>query len=268
MGGVLDSLSPARRRFVLVLVLLASGAIAAMVVVVALMREPPVEPVAQDQLGPVLLVPGYGGNTSSLGRLAAALRAGGRDVTVVELAGDGRGDLREQAEVLERAVDQAIQRTRSSSVDVIGYSAGGVIARLWVKDFGGDAVARRVLTLGSPHHGTDLAGVASDITPDTCPQACLQLSPQSDFMRALNAGDDTPDGPLWISIWTADDLVVSPPTSARLDGAVNFSLQSVCPRGAELTHSNLPKDASVVAITVQQLDLSAPRTPPASVCIP
>ncbi len=240
----------------------------ALLVAIAMAREPRVDPVAQDQPGPVLLVPGYGGSTTSLGHLAAALQAGGRDVTIVELAGDGRGDLRQQAEVLEQAADQARQRTGAASVDVIGYSAGGVIARLWVKDFGGDAVARRVLTLGTPHHGTDLAGVASDFTPDTCPEACLQLSPESDFMRALNAGDDTPEGPLWISIWTTDDMVVTPPTSSRLDGAVNFSLQSVCARDAELTHSGLPTDASVIAITVRELDRSLPRTPTASVCVP
>jgi len=265
---VLDSLSPARRHFVLVLVVLAGVAVAAVLIMVAVTRESPVEPVAQDQLGPVLLVPGYGGNTTSLGRLATTLQATGRDVTIVELAGDGRGDLRQQAGVLERAADQALHRTSASSVDVVGYSAGGVIARLWVKDFGGGGVARRVLTLGSPHHGTDLAGVASDITPDTCPEACLQLAPESDFMRALNAGDDTPGGPLWISIWTTDDEVVTPPTSARLDGALNFSLQSICPRAAELTHSGLPTDASVIAIAVQELDRSTPSTPLASVCVP
>lgn len=263
---MLDSLSPARRRFVLGLVVLAGVAVAAVLVVVAVTRETPVDPVAQDRLGPVLLVPGYGGNTASLGRLAMALRAAGRDVTIVELAGDGRGDLRQQAQVLDRAVGRALDRTGASSVDVVGYSAGGVIARLWVKDFGGDSLARRVLTLGSPHHGTDLAGVASDVTPDTCPEACLQMSPESDFMRALNAGDETPAGPLWISIWTTDDVVVSPPTSARLDGALNFSVQSVCPRDAELTHSSLPTDASVIAIAVQDLDRSRPKTPLATVC--
>lgn len=252
----------------LVLVVLAGVAMMAVFVGVTATREPPVDPVAQDQLGPVLLVPGYGGNTASLGRLTAALRDTGRDATIVELAGDGRGDLREQARVLDRAADRALDRTSTSSVDVIGYSAGGVIARLWVKDFGGDALARRVLTLGSPHHGTDLAGVASDITPDTCPEACLEMAPESDFMRALNAGDETPDGPLWISIWTTDDKVVSPPTSARLDGALNFSLQSVCPRDAELTHSSLPADASVIAIAVQELERSTPSTPLARVCVP
>ena len=53
-----------------------------------------------------------------------------------------------------------MDRTGTDSVDVVGYSAGGVIARLFVRDDGGDSVVRRVLTLGSPHHGTDVAALA------------------------------------------------------------------------------------------------------------
>ncbi|MBA2699708.1 MAG: lipase [Nocardioidaceae bacterium] len=265
---MLDSLSPARRRFVLFLAAIVGAALAVVFDVVATSRDEPVVPVAQDRVGPVLLVPGYGGSTRSLAGLATALRSAGRDVTTVELAGDGRGDLRAQARVLDQAVERALVRTSARSVDVIGYSAGGIIARLWVKDLGGGAVARRVLTLGSPHHGTELAGYASDITPDTCPAACIQLAPQSDFMRGLNSGDDTPDGPLWISIWTTDDQVVTPPASARLEGALNFSVQSVCPRRSELTHSNLPADAFVIAVAVRELDLAEPATPSARDCAP
>ncbi len=92
---------------------------------------------SQDALGPVLLVPGYGGATAALDVLADALRQSGRDATVVALAGDGTGDLREQAEVLDDAVQRALERTGAASVDLVGYSAGGVTARLWARDFGG-----------------------------------------------------------------------------------------------------------------------------------
>ena len=110
--------------------------------------RPTCDPVAQDRPGPVLLVPGYGGKLSSLTVLAAALRGAGRDVTLVDLPAGGTGDLRQQAKVLDAAATAAIARTQAPSVDVIGYSAGGVVARLWVKDFGGGDLARRVVTLG------------------------------------------------------------------------------------------------------------------------
>src|SRR5205807_1120945 len=64
---VLDDLSPQRRRMVL-----GVGSLAVLLVVVLVVtgvvraRASAVHPVAQDQLGPVLLVPGYGGTGSSL----------------------------------------------------------------------------------------------------------------------------------------------------------------------------------------------------------
>src|ERR1700759_4552098 len=98
---MLDHLAPARRR--LVLGVLALVAVAAVVVAIAIV-EPKVthggataDPVTQAAQPPVLLVPGYGGGTSGLDVMAAALRREGRDVTVVQLAGDGTGDLNKQA---------------------------------------------------------------------------------------------------------------------------------------------------------------------------
>ena len=155
----------------------------------------------QDQPGPVLLVPGYGGRVASLDPLAAALRAAGRDVVVVPRLGDGTGDLRAEAEHLADVAEQTLAETGAPSVDVIGYSAGGVVARLWVRDHGGAALARRVLTLGSPHHGTSQAALGRELAGG-CPTACEQLVPDSDLLRRLNAGRRDPgraavgDGPL------------------------------------------------------------------------
>ena len=59
----------------------------------------------QDQPGPVLLVPGYGGRVESLDPLAAALRTAGRDVRVVPRLGDGTGDLNAEAEHLAEVAD-------------------------------------------------------------------------------------------------------------------------------------------------------------------
>ena len=131
---------------------------------------------AQDRPGPVLLVPGYGGNRSALLALAGRMQATGRQADVLTLEGDGTGDLIRQVDVLDRAVDDALA-AGAPSVDVVGYSAGGVVAGLWVARDDGAAKARRVVTLGAPLHGTRVAALGSAFAPDACPDACRQLAP-------------------------------------------------------------------------------------------
>ena len=254
---MLAGLAPARRRVVLGLLVIVLTAAAVLGAVLVSSRSPEVDgPVSQSRPGPVLLVPGYGGATGSLQSLADALTAAGRDATVVRLPGNGTGDLRTSAEALGTAVSAVLERTGEPTVDLVGYSAGGVVARLWVAD-GNAGVVRRVLTLGSPHHGTSLADLAGGVAPSECPVGCRQLTTGSDVLAALNAGDETPEGPTWVSVWTTQDETVTPPDSARLEGAVNLTVQSVC-ADATVGHGDLPSNRLVQQIVVTELAAGDP----------
>lgn len=252
------SLAPARRRLVITLLTVLTLAVVTIGAVLVIPRLGTSEQTAvdQNQLGLVLLVPGYGGSTGSLRTLAATLTQAGRDATVVQLPGNGTGDLNVAADALGAAAEEAMARTNARSVDVVGYSAGGIVARLWVADGGAD-VTRRVLTLGSPHHGTDLANLAGSLAPDACPAACQQMASDSDVIRRLNAGDETPVGPTWVSIWTTQDQTVTPPDTARLDGAINIEIQSVC-ADATVSHSEMPSAPLVQAMVLTQLVAGTP----------
>jgi len=263
---VLSALPPVRRRLLLgIVAALVAGVLVAVILVVVNRTgsSSAAGPVRQDQPGPVLLVPGYGGSTSALDVLAARLRSAGRQATVVRLPGDGTGDLRDQAAVLDRAARSAIAGG-APSVDVVGYSAGGVVARLWAEEDGGADIARRIVTLGSPHHGTDIAALAGSLLPGQCPTACAELAPNSDLLTQLNARK-MPPGPVWVSVWTEQDQVVTPPDSARLDGALNIPVQSVC-AGAQLDHSNLPRDPFVQSLVLTALAPTRPAPPTPADC--
>lgn len=262
---MLDALSPQRRRLILAvggltLLLIMTVAVIAIVRVVA----PPAEPVPQTDPGPVLLVPGYGGNINSLQPLATAVRSAGRTAVIVEPIGDGTGDLREQAEHLAEVAERVRDDAGSASVDVVGYSAGGVVTRLWVRDHGGAEVARRVLTLGSPHHGTRQAALGAEFAGG-CSAACEQLVPDSDLLRRLNAGDETPAGPMWATVRSTRDQVVTPVDSAALTGAVNIVVQEVCP-GSTATHGELPGNPVVLAALGSVLGVEVPQAPTAVTC--
>ena len=214
--------------------------------------------------GTVLLVPGYGGSEVALSRLARRLAQAGRNAQVLALPDGGTGDLLVQANALDAAVRHAL-RDGAPSVDLVGYSAGGVVARLWVDRHDGASVARRVITLGSPLHGAEIAGVGTALAPDACPQACQQLAPGSALLSELDR-TPLPAGLPWLSIWTETDETVRPPESARLDGAVNLPLQSLCPQ-ARVSHAELPTDPAVTALVLLGLGaapLSAPARCPVS----
>ena len=206
--------------------------------------------------GTVLLVPGYGGSTGSLNVLAGALRSAGRTVSILTLPGDGTGDLLAQVGVLNSAVGSALAHG-APSVDIVGYSAGGVVTRLFVaRD---PQAVRRVVTLGAPLHGTQLAAAGAALLPGGCPVACQQLAPNSALLRDIDARE-LPAGLPWLSLWTDNDQTVVPPDSARLTGAINVPVQRVCP-GVIVTHSGLPSNPVVDRIVLAALDsptVSAP----------
>ena len=251
-------LSPRRRMLLGGVGLLVA---AASVVAGVLVSRGEPEPVA-GRPGAVLLVPGYGGSTGSLDQLAARIRGTGRTAIVVPLAGDGTGDLAVQARVLNGYVNQAIG-AGSGPVTVIGYSAGGVIAWLWDVDYGGQGRAGKIVTLGSPLHGARIAAVGTGYDPAECPVACQQLAPGSALLTQLQ--ESTGARPPWLSLWSTDDQTVQPPDSARLAGAVNVPLQSVCP-GADIQHSQLPTAPLVVGLVLRELAGSRVSEPAPGSC--
>lgn len=261
-------MSPRRRLFAIVLLV---GALAATVAVVLAGlvggRNPTARAVPANVPGAVLLVPGYGGSVTSLAPLATSLRAAGRDVTVVSLPDRAMGDLGAQARAVRQTAQAVLRRTSTPSLDVVGYSAGGVVLRLWIAQYGGRDLVRRVITIASPHHGTALGELAEALAPGLCPLACKQITSGSDLLAKLNRGDETPDGPAWLSIWSTADEVVTPPSSARLAGALNVPLQSIC-AGEVAQHGRLPADPLVIGLIVRDVGAAPLAAPRAQDCGP
>ena len=86
--------------------------------------------------------------------------------------------------------------------------------------------------------------------------------PESDLLRRLNAGDETPAGPVWATIRSTTDQVVTPVDSA-LSGALNIVVQDVCP-GSVVAHGDLPRHPVVLAALDTVLGAKLSRYPVAS----
>lgn len=194
---------------------------------------------------PVVVVPGYGGDASTVGTLVEHLGRTGRRVLAVTLPQRGIGDIGGSAEALARTV----AGLGAERVDLVGFSAGGIVVRAFLQERGA-MVARNVVLLGAPNHGTDEAALALGLDPSLCRDACAQLVPGSSFLGELNSGDTTPGNASYFSIWTALDETVTPPTSAVLPGAVNVRLQEVCP-SASISHGELVTEPLPLAAALQ-----------------
>lgn len=147
------------------------------------------------------------------------LRADEYHVHEVRLPFFGFGDLRKSAEHLGKVVDQVLKEnpteTDDGRVDIVAHSAGGLAARHYVRFLGGHKRVHSLVTLGTPHHGT----LASYLFP--LATVSRQTLPGSAFLDDLNEGDPTPRPVNYTSIYTINDGVVIPPSSALLDGAEN-----------------------------------------------
>jgi triacylglycerol lipase len=155
---MIRALSP-RRRLLVVAIALATAAAALAVALRA------AGPFADEGTGtaavptPVVLVPGYGGTAASLMVLQRRLRGPLRPVVVASLPDRGTGEI----DASIRALGGAVDRTGAAMVDLVGYSAGGIVVRGWLRQPGNAARARNVVLLGSPNHGVEPDGAGKSV---------------------------------------------------------------------------------------------------------
>lgn len=163
-------------------------------------------PAATDQRLPVVLVHGYLCNHRIWDDMAADLRAQGHPVLAVNLE-PLFTSIDNYAPIVETAVSTLLQATGAKQVVLVGHSMGGLAIRAWMRAHGTVRVAR-VLTLGTPHAGT-------------------QVEPRT----------RTPNGRqmLWNSAWLAELLAAeSPDTRALIHIALTPQDNIVFPQRAQV----------------------------------
>jgi len=185
-------------------------------------------PAAAAGHNPVVIVPGFSSPGFATDPLAARLRNSGFTTYNWQLPGLGFGDIRDSAAALATKVQQVRAATGAAKVDLVAHSEGGLVARYYLKFLGGTAYVGRYVSLGTPQYGTALANFATLVN---CAGsiACQQMTIGSSFLNTLNAGDDTPGSVVYTSIYTWNDEIVVPATTAVIDGgASNVSVQQFC----------------------------------------
>ncbi|WP_281783937.1 esterase/lipase family protein [Sinimarinibacterium flocculans] len=167
----------------------------------------------------------------------------GFDVCTVTYPDRGFGDQQIAAEYVVHAL-RRIRNESGRKVAMIGHSQGASMPRWAIKWWPSarDAVEDFVLLAG-PNHGTTVAATDNPLTGSGgavlgLPAAFYQFAPESQFVAAVNAGDETPGDIDYTNIYTLFDELVQPaqpvPTAALDYGqdnpkVTNLLLQDLCP---------------------------------------
>ena len=91
----------------------------------------------------------------------------------------GHTPLLELAQNLGKRIDAEFGP--DSTVDVLGFSMGGLIARAWIQEFGGYRRTRRFLCVGSPQRGT----LTAQLVPRALLAGIADMKIGSAFIRRL-----------------------------------------------------------------------------------
>jgi pimeloyl-ACP methyl ester carboxylesterase len=189
--------------------------------------DAPEAPELDGSRAPVVLLHGFGVTSAVLRPLEARIRRStGRPCLRLRLGCRlplHLADVRRSARRAERALERLAQRARFGRVDVVGHSLGGLVATYWLKCIDHGRRIRRVITLGTPHHGTPFAALGVLLFGVISP-AVWQMLPGSPFVRRL-AALPVPEGSELVALGSRDDSVVPaqlalPRPAARLRTAV------------------------------------------------
>lgn len=226
---------------------------------------------------PVLLVHGTGtwGYEQYNWSYSALLDRLGMDWCTTTYPDRGMGDMQVSAEYVAYAAMWMHAET-GRKVDIVGHSQGAILPRWAVKYWPSAAAAVDDLVLHAPpSHGTTVAnplGLGYQQGGQR-PAVAYQFLPDSDFIRTLNARDETPGDVDYTVLWTTQDQLVQPsygptPTApleggAQTDQLTNLAMQDAC-TGRLVDHLSIGTTDRVAAaatllalVTDGPLDLDA-----------
>ncbi|MDO8032077.1 alpha/beta fold hydrolase [Janthinobacterium sp. SUN128] len=192
---------------------------------------------------PVLLIHGYVCNRGYWAQLSRQLARAGIAHDGVDLEPFG-ADIEQFVPQVEQAITELCARTGSGRVILVAHSMGGLVARAWLRRHGARRVAR-IITIGTPHHGTALANLAAGANA----RQMSRIHGAPDAWLAQLAASETPETRALItSMYSHHDNIVAPQSSAQLPGARNLAFGGI-------GHVALASDARVLRQLLEEITI-------------
>lgn len=193
---------------------------------------------------------------------------------------DTVGDLRLRARDLRELLDEIGRQNPGVHIDLIAHSQGGLIAREALAELYDDDDRRlppvdRLITLGTPHHGADVATALAWLNStregrairalaknqhtnfDLTGPGPAQLAETSEFIRELNARP-LRNGVTYTSIGASTDIIV-PAVRTRLKGARNVLVDMGGPLGAHSALHDAPQARRELLLALNDMPAGCQR---------
>lgn len=167
---------------------------------------------------PVLMVHGYVCNSGYWHRLSRVLQRERINHFALDLE-PVFGSIDDYVPMLRQAVESICRESGSEQVIIVAHSMGGLAARAYMRDYGSVRVAR-LITIGSPHHGTGIATRGPGVNSRQMEWLAKDGS-KSEWLQALDKAETPESRKLMTSIFSYQDNIISPQLSSVLDGAKN-----------------------------------------------
>ena len=157
---------------------------------------------------PVILIHGIWDTKIIFSKMSSRLTELGWCVHSLNLTpNDGSLGLASLAQQLADYISQTFHPQQS--IDIVGYSMGGLVSRYYVQRLGGINRVQRLITISSPHKGT--------LTAYSLPlPGYLDMRPNSGLLRDLYQDVTMLKRINFTSMWTPFDIMIVPSNSSQM----------------------------------------------------
>jgi pimeloyl-ACP methyl ester carboxylesterase len=157
---------------------------------------------------PIVQVHGYFHNRSGFFFMSRELRAQGFRWIHGMNYNPLRSGVPELAEWFGKHVEDVMRISGAKRVHLVGHSLGGVVARWYIQELGGEKHVDHCVTIGTPHHGTMAAYLG--IGP-----AARDMRPGSEVVERLEHGFAR-SNVMYVNLYSDLDFLIIPASSALL----------------------------------------------------
>ena len=152
----------------------------------------------------------------------------------------GKTSLKDLARALDSKIEELVGP--EVEVDIVGFSMGGLISRIWLQNHGGFLRTKRFFSIGTPHFGTYTA----QMIPSSFMPGIADMKRGSRLLSQLNNDLTSLEKVECISFFTKWDLMTFPGWQAKLSIGESYQLPV-------LTHKELITNSISLDILVEKI---------------